>query len=473
MRPRLLVGLVLCALIAGAGCQPAKAGRRCRTLDWGDDGTHVLRCEKGRWRRVMTRGQAILILKAIAASRTTTTTTTTTTSVPALPDPLAAAQVFAGVGGAAPDAPVVVTSVSRDGRYVAAESAATNLVAGDTNGETDSFVRDTVSGVTHLISVNHDGSGPGDGDSGSTLVSDDGQFAYFVSYSTDILDPGTEIDDVHTYRRDLAAGTTEEIGLMPGPVVPNAPVLPLSISANGNFVAVLSGATNLVVGDTNGQPDFFVYDVGAGTYARASVSSDGDQVDELFAGVDPVIEARLSANGEKLFFGSTASTLVVGDTNGVADVFVRDLVGETTERVSVADGGGQLAAASYGISVSDDGTRVAFSTSGSPVGAFVRDLSSGRTLPGATAIGSPDGRSTLAEIEDAVLSHDGAFVLGRGRWTNDPGGDDGDVRHSLAGGTTSYVNRISPVCSGRRFVTTPGTAANTVTCADGRRWTLP
>lgn len=474
MRPRFVVGLLVCMLLVGAGCQPARAGRRCRTTDWGNDGTHVLRCQKGRWRRVMTRAQAIAILQAIAASRTTTTTTPPTTAPPVLPGPLSATQLFSGLGGVAPNGTILVTSVSRDGRYVAAESGASNLVAGDTNGLTDAFLLDTTTGTITLLSANADGSGPGDDVSGSPLVTDNGAAAYFLSYASDLTDPGTDAEVLHMYRRDLLSGTTEQVGLMPGDVEPDAAVIPLSISATGDRVAVYSGATNLVVGDTNGQGDYFVYDVGARTYTRASLSSTGVQADKLVDTHLPVIEAQLSADGNLLFFNSTASTLVSGDTNGVEDVFVRNLTTETTQRVSVADDGAQLPTASTGLSISDDGHRVAFvsrSTAPSPaggpqVGTYVRDLASGHTLPGATQITSPDGHFSLVSIDDARLSGDGSTVVGVGQWSTPEGV--GDVRHVLDTATTTWANRITPACAGERFFS----ASNVVTCADGRRWTM-
>jgi len=74
----LLVVVLLCA-----ACIPGvKAGRRCSTSEWGDDGVYALKCENGRWVRKATKAQVAQLLIALAKSRQTTTTTTT---VPAAP----------------------------------------------------------------------------------------------------------------------------------------------------------------------------------------------------------------------------------------------------------------------------------------------------------------------------------------------------------------------------------------------------
>ena len=67
--------VVTLALLGAVGCQPAKAGAGCRTVDWGRDSTHVLQCRKGRWVRVMTIGQAARAIALVVAARQATTTT--------------------------------------------------------------------------------------------------------------------------------------------------------------------------------------------------------------------------------------------------------------------------------------------------------------------------------------------------------------------------------------------------------------
>jgi Tol biopolymer transport system component len=107
------------------------------------------------------------------------------------------------------------------------------------------------------------------------------------------------------------------------------------ISADGRYVAFVSYATNLVTWDTNGYPDIFVHDRRTGQTTLVSVASDGTQANSDSA--DPSI----SADGRYVAFRSYARNLVVGDTNGVLDIFVHDLTTGQTRRVSVASDGTQ------------------------------------------------------------------------------------------------------------------------------------
>lgn len=143
---------------------------------------------------------------------------------------------------------------SSDGRFIAFDSLAWNLVPGDTNGVADAFVHDRQTGTTERVSV-ATGSTQGNAASGSTL----------------------------------------------SPSV--------AISTDGRFVAFTSTASNLVPGDTNGTTDVFVRDRQTGTTERVSVSSAGAQAND--ASTDPAI----SGDGTLVAFFSAASNLVPNDTN--------------------------------------------------------------------------------------------------------------------------------------------------------------
>jgi Tol biopolymer transport system component len=90
-----------------------------------------------------------------------------------------------------------------------------------------------------------------------------------------------------------------------------------SISADGRYVAFWSAAPNLVAGDTNGQPDVFVRDRRLQTTTRISIPSTGNE------GNGGSLYPAISADGQFVAFGSSASNLVPGDTNNEPDVFVR------------------------------------------------------------------------------------------------------------------------------------------------------
>jgi Tol biopolymer transport system component len=108
------------------------------------------------------------------------------------------------------------------------------------------------------------------------------------------------------------------------------------VSKNGRWVLFTALADNLVPGDTNQVFDIFVRDLRRGTTRRVSVSSDGVEGNS-----GSTRGATLDPTGRFVAFGSFASNLVAGDTNGVSDVFLRDLVRGTTVRLTKAFDGGE------------------------------------------------------------------------------------------------------------------------------------
>ncbi|MCU1427473.1 MAG: domain protein beta Propeller, partial [Actinomycetia bacterium] len=127
-----------------------------------------------------------------------------------------------------------------------------------------------------------------------------------------------------------------------------------ALSGNGRYVAFRSDATNLVAGDTNGVGDVFVRDLRRNTTTLVSVGRHRAPADGASS------EPAISRNGQFVAFTSEATNLVRNDTNGVADVFVRDLQTGRTERVSVAGRHQQLTFASAQPDISSNGKFVAF-----------------------------------------------------------------------------------------------------------------
>ncbi|MDQ1535490.1 MAG: hypothetical protein QOF28_3251 [Actinomycetota bacterium] len=220
-------------------------------------------------------------------------------------------------------------AISADGRYVAFFSLASNLVAGDTNFEYDVFVRDTVAGTTSRASVNSSGV-EGNGSSPyKPSISADGRYVAFGSFASNLV-AGDTNDVLDVFVRDTVAGTTRRASVDSAEVQGNENSFHPAISASGRYVAFDSGATNLVPNDINGlNSDIFVRDTVAGTTARVSVDSAEVQ------GNDGSYDAAISADGRYVTFYSGATNLVAGDTNGFSDVFVRDTIGGTTSRVTV------------------------------------------------------------------------------------------------------------------------------------------
>jgi Tol biopolymer transport system component len=162
----------------------------------------------------------------------------------------------------------------------------------------------------------------------------------------------------HVFIHDRWTAVTERVNVASDGTQPNS--LSQSgagaISPDGRFVGFSSRASNLVPGDTNGEDDVFVRDRRKLRTERVSVATDGTQGNGRSFG------AAVSGHGRFVAFSSAASNLVTGDTNRSADVFVRDRLSGTTERVSVASDGTQGNRPSYDAAISADGRVVAFTS---------------------------------------------------------------------------------------------------------------
>jgi Tol biopolymer transport system component len=241
--------------------------------------------------------------------------------------------------------------ISADGTLVVFESESTNLVPGDTNGRSDIFVHDRVSGATTRVSVDSSGV-EGDRNSFEPAISADGSTVAFVSLATNLA--GTDANprrDVFVH--DLATGATTCVSVDSFGVQANNVCIVPAVSADGRVVAFESFANNLVPGDKNHVPDVFVHDRATGTTTRVSVDSAGVEGDDYSE------EPALSADGNLVTFRSWSGNFDAGDTNGWSDIYVHDVVAKTTRLVSgscgaVGDAGGLYSA------ISGDGARIAF-----------------------------------------------------------------------------------------------------------------
>lgn len=221
-------------------------------------------------------------------------------------------------------------SISGDGRFVAFASEATNLTADDTSNLRDVFVRDMLRGTTALVSTNALGNGGGDSTSSGPSISADGRFVAFESQATNIV-AGDTSDITDVLVRDMWAGTTALASVNAGNTGGgNSHSIGPSISADGRFVAFESEATNLAAGDTNYVSDVFVRDMQAGTTALASANAGNTG-----AGNNHSRTPSVSGDGRFVAFTSDAINLVAGDMNMMMDVFVRDVRANTTRRVHI------------------------------------------------------------------------------------------------------------------------------------------
>jgi len=249
-------------------------------------------------------------------------------------------------------------AISADGRYVAFESEASNLVSGDTNWVPDVFVHDRLTGATERVSVDSAGN---QGNSWSELpaISADGRYVAFQSYAFNLVPGDTNGADVFVH--DRQTGVTERVSVNSAGNQANSDSWSPAISADGRYVAFDSGASNLVAGDTNYALDVFVHDRQTGVTQRVSVDSAGNQGNDYSWSEFPTI----SADGRYVAFQSHAFNLVPGDTNDASDVFVHDRLTGVTERVSVDSAGNQGNTWSDLSAISADGRYVVFDSDAS------------------------------------------------------------------------------------------------------------
>jgi Tol biopolymer transport system component len=209
--------------------------------------------------------------------------------------------------------------LSADGKFVAYQSFADNLIADDENEGADIFVRDLTANTTERVSE-YTGHYEGEGDSQRPSISADGRYVAFDSDDWDLVWGDTN-DSFDVFVNDRATTVTTRVSVDDSGTQTNGDSFRPSISADGRYVAYYSEASNLVPGDSNGSTDVFVYDRRSGATKRVSVAAAGQE-----ASGDSVRPA-IDGSGHLAAFESDASNLVPGDTNGFTDVFVRDPLG--------------------------------------------------------------------------------------------------------------------------------------------------
>ena len=299
---------------------------------------------------------------------------------------------------------------SADGRYVAFWSYASNLVPGDLNSVADVFVRDRQGGTTERVSLDTAGNA-GDGDSYTAAISADGRYVVFESAAANLV-PGDTNGAWDVFVRDRLNGTSERVSLDSARMEGNGDSYSRWISLDGRYIVFESVATNLVLGDTNGVFDVFVRDRLNGTTERVSIGSGGAQ------GNNRSGEPSMSADNRYVAFLSDASNLVPGDTNGVRDVFVRDRLNGITERMSIDSFGVEGNGGSQPASISADGRYVAFNSfatnlvvgdTNASVDAFRHDRQTGVTVR--TSIDSGGGQGNgYSQVTIWSISADGRYV---------------------------------------------------------------
>lgn len=253
------------------------------------------------------------------------------------------------------------------GEVVVFASRASNLVAGDTNLQWDVFTHDLATGVTDRVSVSSSGA-QGNGSSNVPEISGNGRYVVFESLASSLV-PDDRNGERDVFWHDRETGETRRVSVASDGTEANGPSSGVAVSADGRYVAFDSRATNLVEGGLEvpelprlpqSEPppplptQLYVHDTMTGATERVSVDDDGVAGDASSRG------PALSADGRYVAFLSEATNLVPNDHNGTTDIFVRDRVRGTTERVSVASDGSEGAGDSRFAAMTRDGRYVAF-----------------------------------------------------------------------------------------------------------------
>jgi Tol biopolymer transport system component len=313
-------------------------------------------------------------------------------------------------------------SISGDGNLVAFTSEATNLVASDTNGVPDVFVRNIQLGTTIRVSVVSGGaeSFPSFFGAFSPAISQDGAFVAFVSDAVD-LDPLVSLanENLNVFRHEIATSATRLVSISTtgGDTDPaGADAQGPSISADGRFITFHSNATNLVASDANGgKYDIFIADMDASSEPVSLVSVTGASTQSNGNSQD----SSVSGDGRFVAFSSDASNLD-GNLFAVANLYLRDRKAQQTTLISLNTSGAQGVAGGQQPWISADGRYVAFLSGSSNLvnddtnatqDAFWRDTVLGITYRlsvrtnGGQATGGASNSSTRV-----ALSHDGRFA---------------------------------------------------------------
>jgi len=214
-----------------------------------------------------------------------------------------------------------------------------------------------------LTRVSVDSSGAeANGRSFSGQLSADGRYVVFVSAATNLVPDDTNNAE-DVFVKDRQTGAATLVSAASQTgEQANNGSGTPAISNDGRYVAFYSDASNLVSGDTNGVGDIFARDIQAGVTTRVSVDSSGYEANGGDSNYYSYPYLAISGDGRFAAFPSEATNLVSGDTNNARDIFVHDRQTGQTRRVSVASNGAEANAGSGAVDISDDGRYVAFAS---------------------------------------------------------------------------------------------------------------
>ncbi len=314
-------------------------------------------------------------------------------------------------------------SVSENGRWIAFDTRATNLVPG-ADSSYDVYLRDRESGTTTLVSA---AAGTTDVEANGTSqfprISRNGRYVTFFSGSTNLTALTSNVSRI--VRKDLVTGEVADVSLRQNGTVAwtNAD---FGVSSSGRFVAYSSFVADILPGDTNGKADVFVHDIQTGSIERASLGPDGTQPNA------DCTHPSITRDGRWVVFRSSATNLLPGV--GGTQIYAKDLETGVLQLVSATLSGQPAGSPSSSPVIASLGRYVAFESASWDMYAwsappsvrmiYVRDLVEGVTWPASASAGQPadnyshrpsisaDGRFTAFECSFGN-AHDQVFVHDR------------------------------------------------------------
>jgi Tol biopolymer transport system component len=205
--------------------------------------------------------------------------------------------------------------ISEDGRYIAFGSAATNLVANDTNNFSDGFVHDRQTGETTRVSVASDGT-QANGNSGTSSLSNDGRYVLIYSIASNLVANDTN-DFYDIFVHDRQTGETTRVSVASDGTQSNNTSSWSEMSGDGRYVTFDSYATNFIANDTNGNNDIFVHD--RQTTLAVELSGNTTSIVEMNSGTHAVTSISLIVKGGISFIPVTIDCILTDGSTTVAD----------------------------------------------------------------------------------------------------------------------------------------------------------
>lgn len=275
------------------------------------------------------------------------------------------------------------------------------------------YLRDRLNHTTTLVSVNLSGTGGGDGNSFPTAISTNGQFALFES-AADNLTANDTNNVNNVFLRDTVNGITWLVSAATNGASGNSGSRGSTMTPDGRFVAFVSDASNLVTNDINAIADVFVRDMQFGTTTLVSTGA-VNAITATFPFISSSEAPEISPDGRYVAFSSTATNLVSGVTS-VGEIYVRDLVGGTTtwastnaQNISKLNGTGLC----YNQSISGNGQYVSYeicTNSPSATNGFVLRFNQQTGLTDIVSTNAAIPAGSLQDKRSLNMTPDGRFI---------------------------------------------------------------